>query len=216
MQAGTTPQAEQVPVLNFAPANIPAPTTVQDIMGLRLRREELSNQLVSVAGRRRQLADRLRGATDPVDRAGIQQRVKVLDNRMLQLESDIAETGRLVTSAPSGLLAAESRQDKIFGVLGSDQITGISIVFTLFVLAPMAFAAARLMWRRARVRPPAPVQLAGEASQRLERLEQSVDSVAIEVERISEGQRFVTRLLSEASQPALAASKQQAETLQLP
>jgi hypothetical protein len=33
--------------------------------------------------------------------------------------------------------------------------------------------------------------------QRLERIEQAVDSIAIEVERISEGQRFTTKLLSE-------------------
>jgi hypothetical protein len=32
---------------------------------------------------------------------------------------------------------------------------------------------------------------------RLERIEQAVDSVAIEVERISEGQRFTTKLLSD-------------------
>jgi hypothetical protein len=32
---------------------------------------------------------------------------------------------------------------------------------------------------------------------RLERIEQAVDAVAIEVERISEGQRFTTKLLSD-------------------
>jgi hypothetical protein len=31
----------------------------------------------------------------------------------------------------------------------------------------------------------------------MERLEQGMEAIAIEVERISEGQRFVTRLLSE-------------------
>jgi hypothetical protein len=35
--------------------------------------------------------------------------------------------------------------------------------------------------------------------QRLQRIEQSLDAVALEVERISEGQRFTTRLLSERS-----------------
>jgi hypothetical protein len=35
---------------------------------------------------------------------------------------------------------------------------------------------------------------------RLARLEQAVESIAIEVERISEGQRFTTRLLSERAQ----------------
>ena len=37
-----------------------------------------------------------------------------------------------------------------------------------------------------------------EVTARLERIEQAVDAVAVEVERISEGQRFTTKLLSEA------------------
>jgi hypothetical protein len=36
-----------------------------------------------------------------------------------------------------------------------------------------------------------------EVTSRLERIERAVEAVAIEVERISEGQRFTTRLLSE-------------------
>jgi hypothetical protein len=36
-------------------------------------------------------------------------------------------------------------------------------------------------------------------SARLERMEQAIDSIAVEVERISEGQRFTTKLLSERS-----------------
>jgi len=36
-----------------------------------------------------------------------------------------------------------------------------------------------------------------EVARRLERMEQAIDSVALEVERISEGQRFTTKLLSE-------------------
>ncbi|HWJ21009.1 MAG TPA: hypothetical protein VNS52_01550 [Gemmatimonadaceae bacterium] len=34
---------------------------------------------------------------------------------------------------------------------------------------------------------------------RLERMEQALDSIAVEVERISEGQRFTTKLLAERS-----------------
>jgi hypothetical protein len=40
-----------------------------------------------------------------------------------------------------------------------------------------------------------------EMSQRLERVESSVEAIAIEMERIGEGQRFVTKLLSERSLP---------------
>jgi hypothetical protein len=40
-------------------------------------------------------------------------------------------------------------------------------------------------------------RIPAEVTSRLERIEQAVEAVAIEVERISEGQRFTTRLLSE-------------------
>lgn len=36
-----------------------------------------------------------------------------------------------------------------------------------------------------------------EVASRLERMEQAIDSIAVEVERISESQRFATKLLSE-------------------
>lgn len=42
-------------------------------------------------------------------------------------------------------------------------------------------------------------ELPKQLDQRLERIEQAVDAIAIEVERISEGQRFTTRLLSDRS-----------------
>jgi hypothetical protein len=35
-----------------------------------------------------------------------------------------------------------------------------------------------------------------EAARRMERMEQAIDAVAVEVERISEGQRFVTQLMA--------------------
>ena len=38
-----------------------------------------------------------------------------------------------------------------------------------------------------------------EVTARLERMENAIDSIAVEVERISEGQRFTTKLLSDRS-----------------
>jgi len=43
------------------------------------------------------------------------------------------------------------------------------------------------------------VRVPSDVSARLERMEQAIDSIAVEVERISEGQRFTTKLLSERS-----------------
>lgn len=45
---------------------------------------------------------------------------------------------------------------------------------------------------------------------RIARIEQSVDAMAIELERIAEGQRFVTKLLAEQRQAALPADARDA------
>ena len=48
-------------------------------------------------------------------------------------------------------------------------------------------------------RGPSEPSVPPELQSRLERMEQALDSIAIEVERISEGQRFTTKLLAERS-----------------
>jgi hypothetical protein len=48
-------------------------------------------------------------------------------------------------------------------------------------------------------------QVPSEVMNRLERIEQAVDAIAVEVERISEGQRFTTKLLSDTRPNALPA-----------
>jgi hypothetical protein len=50
--------------------------------------------------------------------------------------------------------------------------------------------------------PAASAQGSPESPARLERMERGIEAIAIEVERISEGQRFVTNLLAEQRQPA--------------
>jgi hypothetical protein len=86
----------------------------------------------------------------------------------------------------------------------------LSVVFTIFVLGPLAIGVAKSMWKRASRTGP-PTAMITETAQRLERLEHSVDAIAVEIERVSEGQRFVTQLLSESA-PALPAPAQRAPT----
>jgi hypothetical protein len=47
----------------------------------------------------------------------------------------------------------------------------------------------------------------GPLDERLARVEQAVESIAIEVERISEGQRYVTKMLNERAQPMLGEAR---------
>ena len=62
------------------------------------------------------------------------------------------------------------------------------------------------MWvNRGRAQPPAQLE---PLMDRLVRIEQTLDSVAIEVERISEAQRFATKLLADRDpSPALVESR---------
>jgi len=60
-------------------------------------------------------------------------------------------------------------------------------------------------WRFVR-RPYAPPASLRRDDDRLERLQQSVDAIAIEVERIAEAQRFSTRLLAERHEKSLPGS----------
>jgi hypothetical protein len=47
-----------------------------------------------------------------------------------------------------------------------------------------------------------PTKMSADVLARLERMEQAIDSIAVEVERISEGQRFTTKLLAERTSEA--------------
>ena len=79
----------------------------------------------------------------------------------------------------------------------------ISVVFfvmlgAVFILGPVARAFARRMDRKGDLLQSA----GGELAPKLAQLQDSVDAMAIELERISEGQRFTTRLMSERAVPA--------------
>lgn len=89
------------------------------------------------------------------------------------------------------------------------QIVDISLMFFLTVFAiivgfPIARAFARWIDRRGQ-EPRLPADIATQINQ----IAQSVDAMAIEVERISEGQRFTTRLLADqqASRGGLPAGR---------
>ena len=189
------------------------PMTARDVAILRARRSELSNQLESATSRRNSLAGKLEDA-DGVNKAGIEQRISLLDNRILQLESDLAETGRQLSSAPAGLVASSSVGMPF--ALNPGQVTAISIISVIGITCvafPIAIAIARKIWRSGLRRDPAAV--APESAQRMERLEQAVDAIAIEIERVSEGQRYVTRLLTEGAAPALPVGQKAADPVRI-
>ncbi|MEK0431498.1 MAG: hypothetical protein RL139_1302 [Gemmatimonadota bacterium] len=70
----------------------------------------------------------------------------------------------------------------------------LSIVAVLFIGAPLAWAISRRILRRGEARASAP---AVDLRPQLAQLQESIDAMAVELERISEAQRFAARLAAE-------------------
>jgi hypothetical protein len=77
----------------------------------------------------------------------------------------------------------------------------VPAVTTLAIVAIVAGGAYRLlkMWLQRSERLSIPEADLQEIRDRLGQLQQAVDATAIEVERLSEGQRFTTKLLAESA-----------------
>jgi hypothetical protein len=175
------------------------PQTADEVAALRARRDELSSQLNSVTDRRSELVEQVKTAPEGTARTGLEDRIHLLDQRLLNLESDIAGIGRQLAATAPNLLHYTEEHPPSGSTSGDDMEEGVMVGGGAVLLAVSAFSAFR-RWRRGRNRPSTETPRAIAAdSARLERLEQGVEAIAIEVERISEGQRFVTRLLSESN-----------------
>lgn len=182
------------------------PKTTAELEALQIRKQELSDELATVAGRRHELSEEIRVAPDGASRTGLESRLRLMDERILQLETDIAGTSRQLSSAPAELMAVARSESRPSGGNG-DFEEGFAVGgTTLFSVIAVVALWRRFKRRRRGAIAPSNESLMAESVQRLERLEHGMDAIAIEIERVSEGQRFVTRLLSEQA-PVLAANR---------
>ena len=78
-------------------------------------------------------------------------------------------------------------------------IVAIACAPVIAIGLPIARALARRIESQAQ-RPSVP----NDVSARLERMEQAIDAIAVEIERVSEAQRFTTRLLADQGGRAAA------------
>jgi hypothetical protein len=96
-------------------------------------------------------------------------------------------------------------------------VDGVWVPIVLFATMPImavGYPLARAYAKRME-RGDAP-KIPSDVSARLERMEQAIDSIAVEVERISEGQRFTTKLLAERSGNAPGAAPSMTPALENP
>lgn len=134
--------------------------------------------------------------------------IRVQDGKVIVEQGD--GTREIVVDGPPGDVIASTGSHGL-RVNGNDIPPGAQQVIymffvTLAVIAigiPLARAFGRWLDRRGHV-PAVPADVTA----RLDRIEQAVETVAVEVERISEGQRFSSKLLAELRQlPQLEAAR---------
>jgi len=187
------PAAPTLPVAELAPQTEATASAVYE--GLINQRKELRNQLDRLEDQRRDLRNELRSdELTGAERPGLEARLKETDGRILSLEQVLAESDLAVAKAAAvpGAIVPPPPPPRRTGP--PEEVFMIPIVFTIFVLMPIAVAYSRRIWKRGSVAPPA---LPPALVERIDQMGQAMDSMAEEVERIGEGQRFLTRVMSE-------------------
>jgi hypothetical protein len=203
-QAPTPPTPAPVQVF----VDQPRTSTSADVyQAFRAQSRELKNQLNGLEEKRRDLSQELQQvqqspSPSAADRAGLEARIREVDARILNVEKEIAAADAQVARAaavPGATIERpeprrEGPPEEAF-VLG-----GIFIVVVFF---PLSVAYARRIWRRGAA---AITQMPKELGERFTRLEQAVDAIAVEVERVGEGQRYMSRVVTDdMAQRALGA-----------
>ena len=171
-------------------------------------RRELRDQLDQLENKRGDLTRELRDEQlDKASRSGIETRLADIDKRIADVDKQLAAADQQVAKAASvpGAIVErppEPRQGP------PEEVFVLSGMFIVVVFLPLSIAFARRIWKRSAAAVTAFPQ---ELVDRLNRLDQSVDSIAIEVERIGEGQRFVTRVLTDTGRSLGAGAAQPIE-----
>ena len=186
-------------------------------------REQLAQLEVKVAQLRLKVADldaRKNVVREQRDRATTADRSK-LDNQWLSAQHDLnAAVSELQLASkqidhleeqlrgPMTLLGPSAISDQKIATVGPPQMDPfkqeqIKIFETgaFVLLLPLVLTCARRLWIRSR---PSVTSIDLDSSPRLQRIEQAIESIAIEVERIGEAQRFTTKLLAERQPEAVA------------
>jgi hypothetical protein len=191
-------QVQQIPT---TPALAPiagtarsAPSASAIYEGFRAQRRELNNQLNELESTRREITSQLEDVA-----AGSPER-KPLETRLTDVDARIANVDQMLASNASDISKAAAipgavvEPPRVIRDGPPEEAYALGGIFMLVVLLPISVAFARRIWRRSAA---AVAAFSREIGERLLRMEQALEATAVEVERIGEGQRFLTRLFTE-------------------
>ena len=163
---------------------------------LEQKRDVLGEYMSRLLNRRDNVIESLQSPqTGPVEKAALEQHLAELNNSIITMEKQISETDAQVAAAAGvpGATMQEPRPSRNDGGPPEEAFV-IGAGFMGIATVVLAIAYARRMWKGG---GKVIAQIPAAFENRFTRLEQSLDAVAIEIERVSEGQRFLTRVFSE-------------------
>jgi hypothetical protein len=172
----------------------PAPSAPAVYEGFRAQRRELSNQLDDLESTRREIFSQLEDVP-----AGAPER-KALETRLTEVDSRIATVDQMLATNAAQIATAAAipgaivEPPRIIRQGPPEEAYIVGTIFMFVFLLPLTIAWARRIWRRSAT---VVTSFPREITERLARMEQAVEATAVEVERIGEGQRFLTRLFTE-------------------
>jgi hypothetical protein len=173
------------------------------------KRIELAQQLESLTDRRGEVADQMHGA-EAAAQPGLVTRLQALDERIARLEQEILQADDAIASGvAAGIIVPPMEQT---GTIEPPQIPAFSdeamrvIVGEALAFVLLGIVLYQLGWRRAKAKF---ARATPDESGRIDQLQNSVDAIAVEIERISEGQRYVSKVLNEGAQPQVVTGGQE-------
>jgi hypothetical protein len=192
--APAAPTPSPAPVIATPIAARGAPSAAAIYEGLRAQRKELTNQLDELQSTRRDITGQLEDiAAGSPDRKPLEARITDIDSRITSADhllaanaTDIAKAAAIPGAVVEAPRVIDDRPPEEAYVLGG--------MFMVIVFLPLSIAWARRIWRRSSA---VVTSFPREIGERLLRMEQALEATSVEVERIGEGQRFLTRLFTE-------------------
>ena len=171
-----------------------APSASAIYEGFRAQRRELSNQLDDLEGTRRSIISQLEDiAAGAPERKPLEARMADIDTRITSVDQMLAANSAEI-SRSAAIPGAVVEPPRVITNGPPEEVYVLGGMFMLIVLLPISIAFARRIWRRSAA---AVTAFPRDIADRLFRMEQAMEATAVEVERIGEGQRFLTRLFTE-------------------
>lgn len=179
------------------------------LQAYREQRGELRDQLERLENQRDNLTEQLQSAPDGAAKAGLQARIASIDARIATVDKALADADASVARAAAVPGAVIPPPPEPVRNGPPEEFFILLMVMVFFIGMPIAIAYARRIWKKGVTTVSA---IPDEIYERFNRIDQAIDSVAVEVERIGEGQRFVTRMVNDRALGAGPAEPVKAES----